>query len=235
MTTETLSNGVNATAVGDFAQQLQTDAPAAGTPFYAAVHWRGGFRNEILVRDLPPTYADEPKILGGTDTAANPVEQVLGALGACLAIGYTAGAVARGITIDELRVDLEGNIDLPVFFGLADGHAGYERVDARVYLRSDASAAAIEALHADVIRTSPVGNTLERPAARAVRGTTTPCLLVRRRPGWTSGSRIIASSLRSCSNRAGCALTDDRPDRRGQCVGVRACPVGLAARGSERR
>jgi len=169
MTTETQPNGVNATAVVDFAQQLQADAPPNGTPFRAEVRWRGGFRNEIRVRDLPPTYADEPTLLGGTNTAANPVEQVLGALGSCLAIGYTAGAVARGITIDDLRIELEGNIDLPVFFGLADGHAGYERVDARVYLTSDAPAEVLEALHADVIRTSPVGNTLERPAALLVR------------------------------------------------------------------
>ena len=73
--------------------------------------------------------------------------------------------MARGITIDDLRIELDGNIDLPVFFGLADGHAGYQRVDARVYLRTDAPVEAIEALHADVVRTSPVGNTLERPAA----------------------------------------------------------------------
>ena len=165
MTTETLPNGVNATAVVDFARQLLDEPPAGGTPFRAEVRWRGGFRNEIHVRDLPPTFADEPEVLGGTDTAANPVEQVLGALGACLAIGYTAGAVARGITIDDLRIELDGNIDLPVFFGLADGHAGYQRVDARVYLRTDAPVEAIEALHADVVRTSPVGNTLERPAA----------------------------------------------------------------------
>lgn len=165
MVTETLPNGVNATAVVDFAQQLQASAPPEGTPFRAEVRWRGGFRNEIQIRDLAPLYADEPEILGGTDTAPNPVEQVLGALGSCLAIGYTAGAVARGITLDDLRIELEGNIDLPVFFGLAAGHAGYERISARVYIKSDASAASIDALHADVVRTSPVGNTLERPAA----------------------------------------------------------------------
>lgn len=164
-----LPNGVNATAVVEFASRLEADAPPEGTPFKAQVRWRGGFRNEILVRDLPSTYADEPLSLGGTDTAANPVEQVLGALGACLAIGYTAGAVARGITIDDLRIDVSGNIDLPVFFGLAEGHAGYEQVDARVFLTSDAPRSEVEALHAHVVRTSPVGNTLERPAALSVR------------------------------------------------------------------
>jgi len=169
-----LPNGVNATAVVDFAQKLQTSAPPEGTPFSAQVRWRGGFRNEILVRDLPSTYADEPEVLGGTNTAANPVEQVLGALGSCLAIGYTAGAVARGITIDDLRIELIGNIDLPVFFGLAAGHAGYERIDVRVYLKSEASRESIEALHADVVRTSPVGNTIERPAALHIQIATDP-------------------------------------------------------------
>ena len=121
-----------------------------------------------MVRDLPPTYADEPVVLGGTDTAANPVEQILGALGSCLSIGYTAGAVARGITIEDLRIDLSGAIDLPVFFGLKAGHAGYEQIEARVFLKTNAPQAAIDALHADVFRTSPVGNTLERPAALRV-------------------------------------------------------------------
>ena len=168
MTTEVLPNGVNATAVVAYATRLNEAAPADGTSFQAEVHWRGGFRNEILVRDLPPTYADEPEVLGGTNTAANPVEQILGALGACLAIGYTAGATARGITIEDLRIDLTGNIDLPVFFGLKAGHAGYEGIDARVFLKTDASRDAVEALHADVFRTSPVGNTLERPVVLTV-------------------------------------------------------------------
>lgn len=165
MTLETLPNGVNAPAVVAYAQRLAESSPAGGTPFHAQVAWRGGFRNEIRVRNLPATYADEPEILGGTDTAANPVEQVLGALGSCLAIGYTAGATARGITIEDLRIDLTGTIDLPVFFGLKAGHAGYEGIDVRVHLRTDASPEDVAALHAAVIRTSPVGHTLQHPAS----------------------------------------------------------------------
>ena len=161
-------NGVNAPAVVAYAQHLQEAAPEDGTPFHASVHWLGGFRNEIHVRDLAATYADEPEVLGGTNTAANPVEQVLGALGSCLSIGYTAGAVARGITIEDLRIELTGTIDLPVFFGLKAGHAGYERIAAKVFLKTDASDAQIAALHDDVFRTSPVGNTLERPADLAI-------------------------------------------------------------------
>ncbi len=164
----TLPNGVNADAVVAYAGRLAEGAPEDGTPFSASVHWQGGFRNEIRVRDLAPTYADEPAVLGGTDTAPNPVEQVLGALGSCLAIGYTAGATARGITIEDLRIELTGAIDLPVFFGLKEGHAGYQDIDVKVHLRADADDDAIADLHEAVISTSPVGHTLQRPAARRV-------------------------------------------------------------------
>jgi len=163
MTATTLVQGVDTAALGSYVQHTQTKADYAGTTFGANVVWQGGFRNEIQIRDLDPQYADEPASLGGTDTASNPVEQILGAFGACLAIGYTAGAIGRGITLRGLELDLTGVIDLPVFFGLKDGHAGFSDIDVVVRIDSDASTEALEELHQAVLRTSPVGNTLERP------------------------------------------------------------------------
>jgi uncharacterized OsmC-like protein len=163
----TLVNGVNTGAIGAFVGQLQAGAPGGGTPFSATVLWKDGFRNEIRIRDLEPHYADEPTVLGGTNTASNPVEQILGALGACLAIGYTANASVRGIDLRGLEIDLTGRIDLPVFFGLKDGHAGFPDIEVRVHLDADAPQEELEALHAHVIRTSPVGNTLQRPVTIA--------------------------------------------------------------------
>jgi len=162
MTTE-LVNGVDTGAIGAYVAYVQGQSDYDGTAFHANVVWQNGFRNEIRVRDLDPQYADEPASLGGTDTASNPVEQILGAFGACLAIGYAANAVARGIALRGLDIELTGRIDLPVFFGLREGHAGFSDIDAVVRLDSDASPEALEALHQHVLRTSPVGNTLERP------------------------------------------------------------------------
>ena len=53
-----------------------------------------------------PIASDEPAGLGGTDTAPNPVEQVLAALGNCLAVGSAANATARGIALDWVVADL---------------------------------------------------------------------------------------------------------------------------------
>ena len=163
MTATSLNHGVDTSALGSFVEHTQTKPDYAGTAFSANVVWQGGFRNEIQVRDLDPQFADEPASLGGTDTASNPVEQILGAFGACLAIGYTAGAIGRGIDLRGLELDLTGIIDLPVFFGLKEGHAGFSEIDVVVRIDSDASPEALKALHEAVLRTSPVGNTLERP------------------------------------------------------------------------
>ena len=101
-------------------------------------------------------------MLGGTNTAPNPVEQLLGALGSCLAIGYTANASVRGIQIEDLRIELEGHIDLPVFLGLHEGHAGYSDVTIKVYLKAAAPQESLEELHQQVLKTSPVGQTIEK-------------------------------------------------------------------------
>ena len=58
---------------------------------------------------------------------------------------------------------MTGRIDLPVFFGLKEGHAGFSDIDVIVRFESDAAPEVLEALHQHVLRTSPVGNTLERP------------------------------------------------------------------------
>ncbi len=165
MTTTAPLNDVDMHTVGALVAAIQDDPAKADTTWRASVTWTGGFRSEARVRDFAPVPSDEPPALGGTDTAANPVEQLLGALGNCLAVGYAANASAAGIAVDGLRIELEGDLDLHTFLGLAGGNAGYEGIRVRVHLDTDADPAAIEKLHRKVVATSPVGHTLSRPVA----------------------------------------------------------------------
>jgi uncharacterized OsmC-like protein len=163
MTTSTRLNDVDIATVGSLIQHIQDTPDAADTKWSASVRWTGGFRSEAQVREFAPTSSDEPAGLGGTDTAPNPVEQLLGALGNCLAVGYAANATAAGITLRDLRIDLEGDLDLTTFLGLAEGHAGYSDIRAVVHIDSDATAEQLAELHRKVTSTSPVGHTLSRP------------------------------------------------------------------------
>jgi uncharacterized OsmC-like protein len=155
-------NDVDLPSVGALIGAIQQDPTRAATTWNAEVSWKGGFRSEATVRDFGPIPSDEPPGLGGTNTAPNPVEQLLAALGNCLAVGYAANATAQNIILDELSIGLEGEIDLHTFLGLTDGNAGFENIRATVRLVSDADPDKIEALHAKVAATSPVGHTLAR-------------------------------------------------------------------------
>ncbi len=155
-------NDVQIGAVASLAEKIQQDPQIAATQWHAEVNWKGGFRSEASIREFSPQTSDEPAALGGTDTGPNPVEQVLGALGNCLAVGYAANATAAGITIHDMSIAVDGDLDLHTFLGLKQGNAGYDNISVKVKIDSDASPEALAALHEKVVGTSPVGHTLSR-------------------------------------------------------------------------
>ena len=161
-------NNVNIGAVSALVEAIKAEPERANTTWAASVTWDGGFQTTTAIRDFPPYATDEPRGLGGTDSAPNPVEQLIGALGSCLAIGYAANATVAGIALDDLRIEIEGELNLETFLGLEDGHAGYETLRATVHIESDADDTAIRELHDKVVATSPVGHTLSRAIPVAI-------------------------------------------------------------------
>ncbi len=155
-------NDVDIGSVASLVEKVQQEPDIAATKWHAEVKWQGGFKSEARIREFGPAKSDEPDQLGGTNTGPNPVEQVLGALGNCLAVGYAANATVAGITINDLTIDVEGDLDLHTFLGLKDGNAGFGNIAVKVKLDSDASPEALQALHDKVTGTSPVGHTLSR-------------------------------------------------------------------------
>ncbi|MEV4237451.1 MULTISPECIES: OsmC family protein [unclassified Nocardia] len=158
--TSAFLNNVDIDAVGGLVGAIQADPVKAQTTWTAHVTWKGAFASEASIRTFAPVPSDEPAALGGADGAPNPVEQLLAALGNCLTVGYAANATIAGIHVNDLRVDLKGDIDLHVFLGLADGHAGFESITATVTIDADASPEQLEQLHAKVLASSPVGHTV---------------------------------------------------------------------------
>jgi len=83
--------------------------------------------------------ADEPAILLGKDTAANPVEYLLHALASCLTTSMVYHAAARGIRIDNVESSFEGDLDLRGFLDLDPAvRKGYQGIRARFKITADA-------------------------------------------------------------------------------------------------
>jgi OsmC-like protein len=65
--------------------------------------------------------ADQPPALGGKDAGPKPVEFALAALGSCQAMTYRFWSEKLGIRFDDIRVDVEGDLDVQGILGLRDG------------------------------------------------------------------------------------------------------------------
>lgn len=97
-----------------------------------------GAKEEIPHKQPFELLADEPAILAGTDDGANPVEHLLHALASCVTTSMVAHAAVRGIRIDELESELEGDIDLNGFFGLDETvPKGYTAIRVKFYVKTD--------------------------------------------------------------------------------------------------
>ncbi|MBL8565229.1 MAG: OsmC family protein [Hyphomicrobiaceae bacterium] len=131
----------------------------------------GRFRHLNYIRNLPAYIVDEPPGLLGDDTAPNPSEAVLSALGSCLAVGIHANAVARGITIYKLEIELEGDLNITAVWGtgdLSEKPVGFTDIRAKVTFEADRPREELEALIAHAKVWSPVANTMTRPVNLAV-------------------------------------------------------------------
>lgn len=127
------------------------------------------FRHLNYVRNLPAHVVDEPPGLLGDDTAPNPTEALLAALGTCVAVGLQANAVARGWTIRAIAVDLEGDINITSVWGTGDlSPKPVGLTEVRIKAQVDvegASDAEIDELIAHAATWSPVLNTIKNPVA----------------------------------------------------------------------
>ncbi len=161
-----MSNTKNGVPVDDckkLVQAVAEDREKGKTTWKSVTTWEGGFNCASTIR-AHEVHMDEPRELGGTDTAPNMVESVLAAYGSCLTVGYSLNAAVRDIEINELEVEVEGELDLAGFFGISeDVPAGFSRIHTVVHLDADADPEELEALHDRVLETSPVGSILTRP------------------------------------------------------------------------
>ncbi len=145
--------------------------PDAVRTLKASTFVEGKFRQLNYIRDLPIHIIDEPPGLLGDDTAPNPSEAALAALGSCLSVGIHANALAQGIKIRSLELDLEGDINISAVWGAGaePESVGFSAVRVAVKIDADAPQEKLDALVAHATKWSPVANTYTRPVPLAVK------------------------------------------------------------------
>jgi uncharacterized OsmC-like protein len=133
--------------------------------FETKTTWLGGLRSRSAVDGYVAggqriarhhvIEADEPAEVLGGDSAPNPQELLLSAIGSCLTAVYAVNASLLGIELRSLDVELRGTLDMRGMLCLADVPMGFPEVSCRVFVDADATPERIRALHDKVLATSP--------------------------------------------------------------------------------
>lgn len=170
MATTTVRNGVDVDRLVQTIDAIGQDPEIGRFTFKARTDWTGGGTStgqissfthagqESAHASTHELVGSEPAVLLGEDSGANAVELVLAALGFCYAVGFAYNAAARGIELEELSYEVEGDLDLRTFVGLGGGpRAGFSQIRVKgIAKATNADAATLEELCQYVQDTSPV-------------------------------------------------------------------------------
>ncbi len=159
-------NGLNVDDLFSLIEGVKGDASKANTSWRVATTWQGQARSHSEVKgfaiggqDVSRRFTiniDEPLELGGSNQFANPQEHLIAALNACMTVGYVAQCAVRGITLQSLEIETEGDIDLRGFLGLDPNVAnGYESLRYTVRIKGSGTKEQFAEIHSAVMATSP--------------------------------------------------------------------------------
>ena len=143
-------NGIDMDVLQSTIEAIQQDPELGKCQFRAHNKWASGTQNRTTLKDFYAAgeerthgrsfvvEADEPTLLAGHDEAPNPAEHLLNALAGCITTGMVAHAAVRGIHIEEVESEVEGDIDLRGFLGLDDNvPRGFTNIRVRFKVKTD--------------------------------------------------------------------------------------------------
>jgi uncharacterized OsmC-like protein len=144
-------------------ERFRDDPGRARVTIRVATELGEGMRCETSARGHT-VFADEPRSFGGGDTAQSPVEMLLSSLVTCQAITYRLWAAELGIALEQIEVEVAGDLDLRGYLGMdGDAPAGYRALRIRVGLSGPETRERYAELAEAVDAHCPVLDVLSRP------------------------------------------------------------------------
>lgn len=173
-TATTTVNGIRVEQLVGTIEAIQGDPGLANFTFRAKSTWKNGTHSEGRVTSFIHAGAedetrlapfvldgDEPPVLLGENKGPNAVELLLQALAFCYSVGFVANAAVKGIEIEQMEYDIEGDFDVRPFLGLDGARPGFTAIRATGRVSSpNATPAQLTELCQYVQDTSPVHDSL---------------------------------------------------------------------------
>jgi uncharacterized OsmC-like protein len=159
-------NGIDTEGLKQVMGQIAKNSVLGKVKFQVTTTWKGATKSETVVQGyeiggqkvkrIHTFVIDEPKELLGEDTSANPQEYLMGAMNACILNTYVVAAAMKGIRLEKVEMETEGELDLRGFLGIDKNVIpGYKELNYKVRVKGDGTREQYEEVHKAVIATSP--------------------------------------------------------------------------------
>jgi uncharacterized OsmC-like protein len=170
----TVVNGISVEDLFALIDEVKREPAKGKTNWHVTTTWQGQARSraeiesyEIGGKKVLRRFSidiDEPRELGGSNNFANPQDHLIAALNACMTVGYVAQCTVRGITLESLTIETDGEIDLRGFLGIDPAvPKGYESLSYTVRIKGNGTKEQFAEVHEAVMATSPNFYNLSRP------------------------------------------------------------------------
>jgi uncharacterized OsmC-like protein len=163
-------NGINVDDLYALIDGVKGDAAKGKTHWRVRSAWQGQARSRAHIdggQYVPRQFSfdiDEPCEIGGSNRLANPQEHLLAALNACMMVGYVAQCAVRGIALEKLEIETDGEIDLRGFLGIDSAvPPGYRNLSYVVRIKGNGTKEQFAEIHKAVMATSPNFHNVSRP------------------------------------------------------------------------
>ena len=170
-------NGLDSTQLFETVEHIKSQPSLAQFKFRAKNRWINGTVNRSTIkgfygagreddsRKVAFEYAtDEPPILLGNNEAANTGEFLLHALAGCVTTSTILHATARGIKIEAISTELEGDVDVQGALGLNDSvPVAFSQIRMNMTVSADCSTEDLDDLMEFAKSHSPIFNSVSRP------------------------------------------------------------------------
>jgi uncharacterized OsmC-like protein len=162
----TVVNGINTADLFALVERVKVGPAKGKTHWSVSTTWQGQTRSRAEVEGFVigcekvarrfTIDIDEPYELGGSNEFANPQEHLIAALNACMTVGYVVQCAVRGIILESLAIETEGEIDLRGFLGIDPAvPPGYDTLRYKVRIKGNGTKKQFEEIHQAVMATSP--------------------------------------------------------------------------------
>jgi len=175
-------NGLNTKTLRDLAESLKKDQSSGRATFYSDTEWQTGMKSLTTISGYKidgkmkksqerkfALQGDEMNEISGTDTAPGAVEEMMYAVGTCIAAAANANAAMMGVKLSKIEVALESDIDIHGLMGL-DPKVRPGILDFRttITIAGNADEAKLKEIAMKGYQLSPVSDTVRNGVAHAV-------------------------------------------------------------------